>query len=347
MPVCGRHGKSNQENNMSTEDEAKKEEKKAKQEAKKQAEATEGAQLAESLTSAYDVGDMQMTKLGDLEPWELNPRTAKPEAAELASSMFDASGKLQFDCRFPFVVFPADPKTGKRGVIQGNRRLALMQLRKVDPDTQIPIIEHQGTVADALLVACNDTGSGISEKGIGDMEAVVGTLIREHSLSAYTVIAYLWRHNRRLLGIVSPAVKQVIDLPAAQPKAYGRMQTLAKIARLPEPVRAKIYEEHNEGTRKGKVFDGDTVKKLCAVKGDTPEIAAAAYDKIIQDRKDELDNPDTKPVNKLTGKTFADMLQTFSSPTMRKLAALFAAPDKDDIGRDVIQLVKDLDASIT
>jgi len=323
------------------------EERKAKAEVRKQAEATEGATIAEGLVSAYDIGDMQVDKLGNFEFWELNPRSKKPEAAELASSMFDADGELQFDVRYPFVVFPADSKTGKRKVIQGNRRLALMQLRKVDPETQIPIIEHRGSVADALLVACNDTGSGIADKGIGDMEQVVGTLIREHNLSAYTVIAYLWRHNRRLLGIVSPAVKQVVDLPAAQPKAYGRMQTLAKIARLPEPIRVQVYAEHNEGTRKGKVYDGDTIKKLCGVKGDTPEIAAAAYDKIITARKDELDNPDTKPANKLTGKVFADMLQDFSSPTMRKLAALFAAPDEDQADRDAIQAVKELDASIT
>jgi len=312
----------------------------AKQAGKIEAQWQDAEAAAGAIPVAQDFGDLELVKARDAKIWSLNPRHILPDPvadAMLRDSMVDADGNITYDSRYPMVM------TKDYEVIQGNRRLAIIQ--EIDPDFEIPTTIHRGDLASAMLIALQDTGTGIQQKGTGDYERAIVALMDEYRLTSHTVVAYLWRHNRELLYTISPASKNADSQRDAENKARGRLQTVEKIGRLAADVQEQIYEEHNTGIRKGKVFDTRLINEL--VKAKPADVAGLIEDKrnaIVADERDDV------APSRLTAKLFMDRKHVFKSKIFQDLAELFEAYDKKTFEqkgpRDAVALLMELDASI-
>lgn len=303
---------------------------KAEKKAKKEAAADEAAAAAAKAIPTTVGGEVEYRKAKDLKVWPENPRTVTADPyvdSILADSMADG-----WDPRFPAVIFPDGQ------VIQGNRRLTI-----VTPDTMVPCTQYNGDKAGAMLIALNDTGTGIQEKGLGDVTKTVVNLMIALGLSAHTVVKYLWTRSRETLFRLSPSAKRAEDVEKAQKASRGKLQGLERYKKLPEGIREEIYEELNDGQRKAKVFPADVVKAL--LKADNE----AAMRDIIDQRKADIVNAEDTPAgppNKLTVKLFTEQKHVFKSNAFKTLVGLFEAPAEDNTDRDVLADLRELDASL-
>lgn len=265
----------------------------------------------------------------DLIPWAKNPRKVLPDP--VADDILKASLASGWDVRYPAVIFP------DRSIIQGNRRHGM-----VSPDTMVPCVVYEGDEAGALLLALQDTGTGIQRKGDGDIARTAIVLMREYGLSAHTLASYLWTRGREILFSLSPTAQRAKTVEEAQRASRGRLQNVERIGRLPASIQDRIFAEQNDATRKNKVFSGATIADLLKAKN------PSEMDTIIEARRDELaaqesGEADPKAPNRLTGKHMSDRKLSFNSVLFRNLAALFDRAEDQE--RNALQLLAELDAS--
>jgi len=305
------------------------EEKKAAAE-KREAEKQEAGEKAASAIPTVNGQKIEYRKANTLSIWDDNPRTLTPDAfgdAALSDSM--ATG---WNPQFPAVIFP-DGKT-----IQGNRRL-----QYVDGESKVPCLVYTGDNAGAMLLALNDTGTGIVEKGLGDITRALVGIMTDLGLTDHTVVSFLWSRSREILHRISPASKNADSVQEAQKASRGALQAVAKIAKLPTKHQEGVYDERNAGTRKAKMYPNDVVSKMSNAK--TPEEVEAIFSAHVKAVEEKADPAEQKAPNKLTGKLIADRKLTFSSDVFKALGALFDKPGEGEEERDALAELAELDAT--
>lgn len=306
--------------------------------AEKTAAEDKAAEHAANAIPGTEAGELEYREASSLSMWDQNPRTTTAQddsiLADSITPEIDGARVVRWDSRYPAVIF----SDGR--MIQGNRRLAMVAA--VDSNAQIPCIVYSGDEAGAMLLALNDTGTGIEEKGLGDVTRTVVNLMLALGLSAHTVVKYLWGRSREVLYRLSPAAKKADSIEKAQKASRGKLQGLEKYKRFPESIREQIYTELNEGTRKAKVFNAETVKSL--MKAENP----TAMDAVIEARQAELESGETAeqgPPNKLSAKDFGELKHVFKSQVFQQLAALFEKPGEGEEDRNAIAMAHELDAT--
>lgn len=300
----------------------------AEERAKKDAKVIQAAENAAAAIPGVS-GDVQYAKATTFKRWAKNPRKVLPDVT--LDDILKTSLASGWTPQFPAVVLP------DMSLIQGNRRIAL-----VDPESMVPYVVYEGDEAGALLLALQDTGTGIQRKGDGDIARTAILLMREYGLSAHTLASYLWTRGREILFSLSPTAQRAKSVEEAQRASRGRLQNVERIGRLPASIQDRIFSEQNDGTRKAKVFSGAVIADLLKAKNPTE------MDAIIEAREDDIaaqgsGEADPKAPSRLTGKMMTDRKLSFNSVLFRNLAALF---DKaEDAERNALQLLAELDAS--
>ena len=273
---------------------------------------------------------IEYRKASTLSAWSDNPRTMTPDSygdAALADSM--ATG---WQPQYPAVIF----ETGQ--VIQGNRRLAY-----VDPDSKVPCLIYIGDDAGAMLLALNDTGTGIVEKGLGDITRALVNIMTDLGLTDHTVVKYLWSRSREILHKISPASKNAETIVKAQQASRGALQAVAKIAKLPAKHQEGAYAERNEGTRKGKLYPNDVVSKMANAKtAEQVEEIFASNQAAVEEKADPAEQ---KAPSKLTAKLIIDRKFSFNSEIFQALAVLLEKPAEGEEERDALAELAELDAT--
>jgi hypothetical protein len=306
-------------------------EQKAEAKAKREEAKDKEAEKAALNIPGIDNATIEYREASSLSAWDENPRSIV--ADEAIDGILKDSMAHGWNPAYPAVIW----SDGR--VIQGNRRLQF-----VAPDYQVPCVVYEGDEAGATLIALNDTGTGIIEKGEGDITRAAVKLMSEMGLTAHTLVKYLWTRSRETLYRLSPAAKNAKDIAKAQQSSRGKLQGLERIAKLPGKHQEGVYQELNEGTRKAKQYPMDVIKKMTSK--DIKTVAEA--DKIHQEYVASLEAAETEesgPPNRLTAKLVVDRKLTFSSEVFQTLAALFEKPEDDSKDRDALAMLAELDAT--
>jgi len=299
---------------------------------KREAEKQEQGEKAAAAVTTANGEKLEYRKASSLSVWLENPRTVTPDAfgdAALADSMVTG-----WSPQFPAIIF----ENGQ--TIQGNRRL-----QYVNPDSKVPCVVYKGDEAGAMLLALNDTGTGIVEKGLGDVTKALVNLMVEYGLTDHTIVSFLWNRAREILHRISPASKNAETIVKAQKASRGALQAIAKIARLPAKHQEGAYTERNAGTRKAKLYPNDIVSKMANAKN--PEEVEAIFKKHVAAVDKKADPAEQRAPNRLTAKLITDRKLTFTSEVLRQVAALLDKPADGAESRDALAELAELDETLS
>jgi len=306
-----------------------------------------GAQATRTTTAK-----VQYAPLSTFTKWVDQPRQ-KPRT-EYAERILDdsmrANGWLP---EYPAIVFPADHAEFPNQIIQANSRHDAMYRvhGKKAGAMQIPYVEHTGTVAEARLIALQDTGTGTDEKGLGDIVRAIVALMVVEGFKALGIIRYLWSNARETLHRISPTCKKCTALEGksgegAEKTAYGAFQTLLTLAKCPEKVREQYYQQLNDGVKKGKAITKGDLGDIS--KADNAKAALELFEQIMSKKEEGTDND--KPKNVVTLGQFVDMKLHLKSSLLADVASLMQKPGKDAPdsvkSRDAMEELKAVDAEI-
>lgn len=312
----------------------------------------------EDLGTIADAGantgqETQFRALRTLKPWQDNPgQDAERSNAATDSATLDSLKAAGWRPSESAIVFPDNHAEYAGQVIQGNRRISLLLGSLTDKEIkgyQVPVIVHQGTVAEAILIALQDVGTGIAEKGIGDICRSIVGIMESHGFKATGIIRYLWSNARETLIRLSPAVAQVNSLDDALLKANGRMAALvacSKVAHAAPEIAEGYYDEENREVRKGRRFSKDMIVKCSKAK--SKEECQAIYEAQVK-KAEERESAPAAPASILTVGTVTENRLKFDSKALVTIAALFSKPEKDDEteqGRDALAELMSLDAAL-